>query len=235
MTVADAGSAEVRRALIVGAHPDDPELFAGGTAARWARAGAAVRFLLLTDGRMGTQDPDADLGDVARSRIDEAVAAAAVIGAEAPVFAGFPDGELVAHRAAATEVVARAIREFRPDVVVGHDPWRPYEPHPDHRAAGFATCDGVVAAREWHALPALRAAGLDPHRPREVWLMGTGAPDRFVDITATFESKVAALAAHAGQFASVKGWRRRVEDWNARIGAEVGCGFAEAFHDFAVS
>lgn len=225
----------VRRVLVVGAHPDDPELFAGGTVARWARAGAEVRFLLLTDGRLGTQDPDADPAVVAAQRLQEANAAAKAIGAQAPVMAGFPDGELAPHTLEATELVARAVREFRPDVVIGHDPWRAYEPHPDHRAAGLALCDGIVAAREWHALPGLRAEGLDPHRPDRIWLMGTSTPTRFVDITETFGVKLAALAEHAGQFAAVKDWRSKVEDWNARIGAEAGCGYAEAFHDFTVS
>ena len=59
---------------------------------------------------------------------------------------GRVDGELEAGRWEISDV-ARHVRERRPDVVLGHDPWKRYRLHPDHRAAGFIVCDAVVAAR----------------------------------------------------------------------------------------
>lgn len=223
---------EYERALVVGAHPDDCELFAGGTVAGWIRNGTEVHFLILTDGRLGSHDPAVDPDHVADVRAREARRAGEFLGATGVGFGGFPDGALSSHLGNATVDVALAIRALRPDVVLGHDPWRPYEPHPDHRAAGTATCDGAIAARESHALPPSRAGGLGAHRPRTVLLMGTGAPNRFVDVTDDMEAKLNALAFHASQFAHVDAWRSRVETWNARIGAARGYRFAEAFHSF---
>ena len=79
---------------------------------------------------------------------------------------GNVDGELVADRAT-TERVAFHLRRLRPDVVLGHDPWKRYRLHPDHRAAGFLTVDGVVAARDPHFFP---QQGVAAHRPSELLL-----------------------------------------------------------------
>lgn len=221
------------RALVVGAHPDDAELYAGGTIARWIAGGCYVAFLVLTDGRLGSHDPTIDPSEVAATRNAEARSAAAFLGVSEIIFGGFADGGLRQSLEPATELVAATIREVRPDVLLGHDPWRLYELHPDHRAAGFATCDGLVAAREHHAIPSLRQRGLSPHRPRELWLMGTTQPDTFVEVTETMPVKLDALALHKSQFAHLDDWAEGVERWNAEIGAERGYRRAEAFHRIA--
>lgn len=213
------------RALVIGAHPDDAELFAGGTVAAWCAAGAHVEFLVLTDGRLGSPDPSVDPDAVAAVRAAECDAAARTLGVAAVRSGGFPDGGLRAQADAAADLVARTIREVRPEIVIGHDPWRAYEMHPDHRAAGTATCDGFIAAREHHALPSPAPAA---HRPAELWLMGTSQPDLFQPVDLV--RKLAALAAHASQFAHVAGWSDRVASWNRAIGAERGFEAAEAFH-----
>lgn len=218
------------RVLVIGAHPDDAELFAGGTVASWIAQGSSVAFLILTDGRLGSHDPSLDPAEVAMTRLAEAKVAGAFLGVDEVAFGGFPDGGLEHSREHATELVAATIREFRPDLVIGHDPWRMYELHPDHRAAGFCTSDGVIGAREWNAYPSLRKRGLSPHRARELWLMGTTQPDAYVDIEASFSAKIDALALHASQFGHLDGWRDRVEGWNRDIGAERGYPLAEAFH-----
>lgn len=223
------------RILAVGAHPDDIELYAGGTIATWIGEGAYVAMLVLTDGRLGSHDFTIDPVDVAATRNAEARAAADFLGAGEIIFGGFPDGGLRQNLEAATELTAATIREIRPDIVVGHDPWRMYELHPDHRAAGTATCDGLIAAREHHAIPALRQRGLSPHRPEELWLMGTTQPDRFVDVEPTMSKKLDALGLHRSQFGHLSDWSERIASWNAEIGAERGYRAAEAFHVIAPS
>jgi LmbE family N-acetylglucosaminyl deacetylase len=126
--------------------------------------------------------------------------------------------------------VARLVRTVRPDVVLGHDPWRRYLLHPDHRAAGLLTVDGVVAARDPLYAPALAAEGLAAHRPHTVLLFGTDTPDELVEVTATIEAKLAAVAAHASQVDDRADLERRVRTWNAAIGAGAGLLYAEAFH-----
>lgn len=212
------------RALVVGAHPDDAELFAGGTVAAWCAAGAHVEFCVLTDGRLGSQDPSVEPDAVASVRARECDTAAALLGVARVRAGGFPDGGLRGYRDEATALVARVIREVRPDIVIGHDPWRRHEMHPDHRAAGWATCDGLIAAREHHAVPDATATA---HRA-DLWLMGTSDPDLFIPVE--MEPKIAALAAHASQFAHIGGWDARVEAWNRAIGGERGYTAAEAFH-----
>ena len=159
------------RALAIGAHPDDVEFGCGATLAKWAEAGAEVRLLVLTDGSKGTWDPAADLGALVATRRREQDASAAVLGLAGVDFLGVPDGELgsgLAERA----LVCEAIRQARPDVVLGHDPWKRYRLHPDHRHAGWLVLDGVVAARDHHYFPEQH---LPAHRPGRILLQAIRA------------------------------------------------------------
>jgi LmbE family N-acetylglucosaminyl deacetylase len=220
----------IRRALALGAHPDDVELQAGGTLAAWTGQGVHVALACFTAGEKGSADPAADPAALAGVRRAEATAAARALGTAAPVhFLGAVDGELEVTMALRL-AVARLVRTVRPDVVLGHDPWRRYLLHPDHRAAGLLTVDGVVAARDPLYAPALKAEGLAPHRPHTMLLFGTDAPDELVDVTATIDAKLASLRAHASQIGDHADLERRVRTWNAAIGAGAGLQYAEAFH-----
>jgi LmbE family N-acetylglucosaminyl deacetylase len=219
----------VRRALAFGAHPDDVEVQAGGTLASWAAAGAHVEIACFTAGEKGSHDPAADPGAVARTRRAEAEAAARALGVAAVHFLGAVDGELEVTMALRL-AVARLVRRVRPDVVVGHDPWRRWLLHPDHRAAGFLTVDGVIAARDPLYLPELAGEGLPPHRPHSVLLFGSDAPDEVVEITPFLDAKLASLRAHASQVGDPDDLERRIRTWNAAIGAQFGLPSAEAFH-----
>jgi LmbE family N-acetylglucosaminyl deacetylase len=232
----------IRRALAVGAHPDDVELQAGGTLAAWAARGVHVELACFTAGEKGSADPAADPTEASLAEVEacqerlagvrraEATAAARALGTAVPVhFLGAVDGELEVTMALRL-AVARLVRTVRPDVVLGHDPWRRYLLHPDHRAAGLLTTDGVVAARDPLYAPGLAAEGLAPHRPHTVLLFGTDAPDELVDVTATIDAKLASLRAHASQIGDHADLERRVRTWNAAIGAGAGLQYAEAFH-----
>ena len=216
----------VRRALAIGAHPDDVELSAGGLVARWASEGVHVELACFTAGEKGTSDPAADPAELGRTRRAEAAAAASVLGARDIHFLGAVDGELevtMPWRLA----VARLIRSVRPDVVVGHDPWRRWLLHPDHRAAGFLTVDGVVAARDPLYAPEL---DLPAHRPHTILLYGTEEPDEIVDVSRVLRTKIAALRAHASQVGDPADTERRIRTWAAAVGAPYGLTAAEAFH-----
>jgi len=129
------------------------------------------------------------------------------------------------------------IRELQPAAVLGHDPWRRYRLHPDHRAAGWLVCDAVVAAREPH----VRIDELPAWRPSALLLWEADEPDVAVDVSAHVAAKLAALLAHASQFestmaitdtaadAEVNRFRRRVLDKLATWGRQVGVAHAEAF------
>ena len=155
------------RALVIVAHPDDAEFQAGATLAKWARAGCEVHHLVLTDGSKGTWDPTVDPAELVAERHREQHAAAHALTGSADAgrvhFLDLIDGELVCD-VTNRGLVARVIRQVRPTVVIGHDPWKRYRLHPDHRAAGKLCVDGIVAARDPGFHPELLRDGLDPHQ-----------------------------------------------------------------------
>ncbi len=222
-------------ALAIGAHPDDVEFGAGGTLAKWAAAGCTVHHLVLTDGSKGSWDPHADTAALVALRQDEQRAASRALGATGEVvFLGALDGELEVSLHL-REAVAAWIRRLQPEVVLGHDPWKRYRLHPDHRAAGFLTTDAVVAARDPHFYPGQRLA---PHRPRALLLWEADEPDHLEDVSATVPAKLAALEAHRSQFVSTMGaadeqglepFRRKIRDRLAAHGRRIGVAAAEAF------
>lgn len=224
-------------ALAVGAHPDDVEFGAGATLAKWAAAGCIVHHLVCTDGSKGTWNPDADTVALVATRQDEQREAARCVAGERAgtvTFLGRVDGDLVADRATVGEVV-EVIRTVRPDVVLGHDPWKRYRLHPDHRAAGFLVCDAIVAARDPHFF---REHGLAHHRPDVLLLWEADAPDHVEDATSGLEAKLAALHAHASQFestmhaadeADLTAFDERIRQRLAGLGRPHGLAAAEVF------
>ena len=196
-------------ALAIGAHPDDIEFGCGATLAKWAAAGCRIHHLVLTDGSKGSWDPEADLGELVALRMDESRAAAAAIdgtpltqlGRERVLFLGRVDGELV-NGVEERRQVARVLRTTQPSVVLGHDPWRRYRLHPDHRAAGFLTLDAVVAARDPHFFADL---GLPPHRPDAIVLFEPDVPNHVEDAGGVEDVKIEALLRHRSQWISTMG------------------------------
>ena len=188
-------------ALAIGAHPDDVEFGCGGLLAKWAADGCVVHHLVCTDGSKGTWDRDVDVVKLAARRQDEQrEAARRLAGSNAGEvrFLGRIDGELDSDLATRGEV-ARIIRELRPQVVLGHDPWKRYRLHPDHRHAGFLACEGIVAARDPHFF---RDHGLAHHRPDALLLWEADVPDHAEDVSGFVDTKLDALAAHESQFES---------------------------------
>lgn len=222
-------------ALAIAAHPDDVEFGAGATLAKWAAAGCTVHHLVLTNGSKGTWDVGANTAALVAVRQDEQRAAARALGAGGEVvFLGGIDGELEVTMVLRARLAAE-IRRLRPEVVLGHDPWKRYRLHPDHRAAGFLTCDAIVAARDPHFFP---EQGIPHHRPSALLLWEADVPDHLEDVTAFVDAKLRALEAHTSQFETTMGtldveglgpFRRRVRDGLAEHGRRIGVEAAEAF------
>ena len=187
-----------RRALAVGAHPDDIEFGCAATLAKWADAGAEVHLCICTDGSKGTWDPAADLAALVATREEEQHDAAKVLGAVDVRFLHRVDGELVNDDTTRAALCA-VIREVRPDVIVGHDPWQPYRLHPDHLAAGLLTVGSIVAARDPHFFPEQQLA---PHRPDTLLLFEPARIDHLERVQQHLDRKVDALLAHRSQYRS---------------------------------
>jgi LmbE family N-acetylglucosaminyl deacetylase len=224
-------------ALAVGAHPDDVEFGCGATLAKWAANGCVVHHVVCTDGSKGTWDPHADVAELAaRRQVEQREAARRLAGANAGevVFLGRVDGELENDRSTRSELAA-AIRRLRPDVVLGHDPWKRYRLHPDHRAAGFLVCDSVVAARDPHFFPEHR---IPHHRPDRLLLWEADVPGHLEDVEGWVDRKLDALEAHESQFEStmkavdddqLAAFRGRIRTRLADLGRPHGSGAAELF------
>ena len=187
------------RALAVAAHPDDVEFGCGATLAKWAASGCEIHHLICTDGSKGSWDPNEDRARLVALRQEEQRAASRELGGNGDVvFLGWPDGELECGLRQRWEV-AYWIRVLRPDVVLGHDPWRRYRLHPDHRNAGFLATDGIVAARDPHFFPEQH---IEPHRPSALLLWEADDPDHVEAVSGFDDAKVRALLAHRSQFRS---------------------------------
>ncbi len=197
-------SNESQRVLLVLAHPDDSEYFCGATLAKWARAGKEIRYLLLTSGEKGIDDPTMTPEKIGAIRQAEQREAAQVIGAKGVAFLKYCDGELVNTSEVRREIV-REIRRFRPPIIVTSDPTtyftgNTYPNHADHRAAGAATLEAVwPSAGSRMYFPGLLEEGFGPYSPQQVWLALTNQPNTSVNVTDTIDLKIAALLKHKSQ------------------------------------
>ena len=228
-------------ALAIGAHPDDVEFGCGATLAKWAAAGCVVHHLICTDGSKGTWDVSADTDAlIERRMIEQRLAARRLTGGQSGgatgevVFLGLVDGELDSTLALRSEV-ARVIRRLRPQVVLGHDPWKRYRLHPDHRHAGLLACDAIVSARDPHFFP---EHGIAHHRPEALLLWEADVVDHIEDVSGFVDTKLHALEAHESQFEStmkavdgdqLAAFRTRITARLAGIGTPYGYAAAEAF------
>jgi len=222
------------RVLVVAAHPDDIEFGAAGTVARWVGEGAEARYLLITRGDKGSDDPAADPIALAALREGEQRAAAAEIGVTAVDFLDEPDGQ-VEPSLRLREHVTRAIRAYRPEIVMSHDPTvlfvnNEWVNHPDHRAVGTVVVDAVFpTARDPLNFPEHLAAGLAAWKVAELFLWSTNEANQLVDIGATLERKIAALAHHVSQFRdfgeTARWLRRGAEELGERAGYPAAEGF----------
>ncbi|MFN2534151.1 MAG: PIG-L deacetylase family protein, partial [Pseudonocardiaceae bacterium] len=155
-------------------------------------------------------------------------------------FLGYPDGRLVVSYELRRDM-ARVIRRTRPDRVVVHSPQRDlrnlYGSHPDHLAAGEAAlCAIYPDARNPFAHPELlEQEGLDAHTVREVWVVSPNdKADHYVDITDSFDRKIAALRAHTSQTAHMTELEERMRAWGSLQAQAAGLAEGRLAEDYLV-
>lgn len=223
------------RVLVIVAHPDDADFGVAGTLARWIRAGSVARMVCCTSGDAGADDATLDPLELARRREGEQRAAAEIVGYEGVDFLHRPDGALD-NDLALREQLVRIIRQFRPDAVVGMDPTViihefGFVQHVDHRNAGLAAVDAVYpAARNAMAFPHLvTIEGLAPIDVNELYLFFSDRPNAWVDVTDTFDVKIAALRAHISQIREPEELEGRLRGWASEDGKRIGVAAAESF------
>src|SRR5712692_8025726 len=188
--------AEVSKILVIAAHPDDVDFGLAGTVATWTDAGIEVVYCIVTNGDAGGRD------------------------------LGYPDGRLEPSLGLRRDI-SRVIRQVRPDRVACQSPERNYAripaSHPDHRAAGSAALDAVYPdARNPFAFPELADEGLEPWIVPEVWISSSPQVTHFVDVTDTFDRKIAALRAHESQTSHMDNLADMLRGWLSRSAAMGG-------------
>jgi LmbE family N-acetylglucosaminyl deacetylase len=182
--------------IAIGAHPDDCDMRAGGTAAKWAAAGHRVRFVAVTNGDAGHQTEGG--GALAARRRAEAQEAGRRIGVEYVVLDNH-DGELMP-RLEVREQIIRQIREWKADVVLSP---RPNDYHPDHRYTGVLVNDAafmVTVPNVASDTPSLRKNPVFLYYEDNFQKPQPFQPDIAVSIDDTFEKKMSMLDAHVSQF-----------------------------------
>ena len=223
---------EPAQKMVVTPHPDDAEFGVAGTVVRWVREGKSVIYVVCTSGDKGSNDPDMKPEELARIREQEQLAVARLLGVREVIFLRHPDQSLEDTPQFRKEL-ARLIRIYRPETVVTADPYRRYMWHRDHRITGQVVLDAVFPyARDYHAYPDLLKEGLPPHKVREVLLWGSEEPNYRLDISDTFDIKVAALRCHQSQvqghpFPDMEKWLR---EWARQMAVGEDFELAEAFH-----
>ena len=219
---------EIKRVLVVMAHPDDCDFGAGGTIAQWTSQGIEVSYCIITNGDQGGEESGIPVEEMAKVRQQEQRDAGRALGVTEITYLNYRDGWLMPSIELRKEIV-KAIRIAKPDRMVVQSPdrnWeRIYSSHPDHLAAGETAIQAVYPdARNPFAFPELKAAGLEPWRVREVWITGSPTPNHFVDISETFSKKMAALHAHVSQTAHNKELENMVRNWGERNAEANGLG-----------
>lgn len=217
--------------MAVVAHPDDLEWYAGGTAYKLARDGAAITLVVCTNGEKGSFDPGTDPHNLAAQRRIEQKNAAKVLGIRQLIFLDYADGELEA-TAEFRKQLAALYREHRPEILLTFDPWKRYELHPDHLAVGRAAVDARIAAKMPLFYPDLQINEWAIH---QVWLFNADTPNHFVDVSDALEVQMRALAEHVSQSTV---WddaaRQFIQNTARENGKSIGVEYAEAFRRIVI-
>lgn len=182
--------------VVIGAHPDDCDIDAGGTAIQYAKLGHNVLFVSVTNGDAGHHEKGG--GALAKIRMAEAQEAGKRFGVTYKVL-DHHDGELMPTLDIRLQLI-RLIRQWNADVVIGP---RPNDYHPDHRNTGILIQDAAYLVIVPNVAP-----DTPPLKKNPVFLYTEDGfqkptpfePDIAVDITDVYEQKVYAMAAHESQF-----------------------------------
>jgi len=184
------------RIICFGAHPDDCEIQAGGTAAMWAAKGHKVKFVSVTNGDIGHWREAG--GPLAKRRLAEVQAAAKILGIEVEVF-DIHDGELLPDLESRKKIT-KAIREWKADLVLGP---RPNDYHPDHRYTGILVQDAAYMVTVPFFCPDVPNMTKNPvfmYYPDHFQKPNPFRPDVVVATDSVIEKRLDALDAMPSQF-----------------------------------
>ncbi|WP_084299277.1 PIG-L deacetylase family protein [Dyadobacter tibetensis] len=194
--------------LMIGAHPDDCDLGAGGLALLYAQMGHKVKFVSLTNGDKGHQEMGG--GELARRRLRETQEVAKRMGIVYDVIDNH-DGELMPTLENRLEVI-RKIREWNADIVIAP---RTNDYHPDHRNTGVLVQDAaylVIVPNILSSVPPLKKNPLFLYFKDRFQKPTPFRPDIAIDISSVIQAKASGLDAHTSQFYEWLPWTSQTLD-----------------------
>ena len=186
--------------LILVAHADDTEFFAGGTIAKFASEGWEIYEVITTDNRRGSFDLPSN--KLKKQSEQEAKNAGKILGKKQVIFLRYPDGMLRDYPVnELREKYIKLIRKYQPKIVFTFDPWAPFEPHPDHQMVAISAVEAISFAHNPKFYPAHLKQGLRPHLVSEVYYFAKSSvyANTIIDITNFIDKKIEALCAHDSQ------------------------------------
>lgn len=221
--------------LAVVAHPDDAEYLFGGLVAKLSQQGATINYVVCTDGARSGSDIEVPDAEIAGTRAAEQRAAAEILGVKDISFLGYSNGTLEDTTELRHDIV-REIRRYQPTLILTLPPHRITDGpnhinHWEHIAVGRATLTAAFPeAPNGRSFPDLVRDGFLPHRVSEIWIPAFDDADRFIDVSAVIETKLAAYRCHESQNG---GERFDFEEEMAPImraaGRRVAAPYAEAY------
>ncbi len=226
--------AKPAQVMVITPHPDDAEYGVAGTVARWTKEGRDVVYVVCTNGDKGTSDLSLKPEELVRTREQEQLEAARILGVREVLFLRYPDQALEDTSEFRKDIV-RLLRTYRPQTVVTADPYRRYMWHRDHRITGQVVLDAIFPyARDHLSYADLLDQGLQPHKVKEVLLWASEDANHRLDITDTFYLKLAALGCHRSQMNEIGFDEAELEKWLKQRHEQMAEGeefeLAEAFH-----
>lgn len=226
---------EIERVLVVVAHPDDIDFGGAGTVALWTKAGIEVQYCIVTDGQAGGFEPERDRAEIPVVRRAEQTAAAHQVGVRDLHFLGYTDGA-VEPTLELVRDISRVIRTVRPQRLLTQSPERVWSrlqvSHPDHLAAAEASVRAFYpSAGNPFAYPDLAEEAWDVD---ELWMMDHPDINHYVDITDTFDQKLAALMSHTSQHRDPEGLRTGIRAHFAQVATDGGLPPNHYAEDFTV-
>ncbi len=221
---------EVKRAIVVAAHPDDLECCCAGTLVHLLARGVTVISVNCTLGDLGAQEGTILRSTLATTRLNETEEAARLLGLESTINLGHHDGELMPDLELRAQL-ARLYRVTQADTLFTFDPYWTGQIHPDHRAAGQAAIDAYMPSKMPLYRPEqLREQGAALGTLQQAFLFSTERDvDVLVDVSSVYATKLAACRAHRSQFPKGDESLVWLKEMDARTGALAGVAYAESF------
>lgn len=183
-----------KKILAVQPHPDDLELFAGGTLAKMAEKGIEITYITVTNGGYGTYDKSVSPDILTNIRKIEAKSASNLLGITEHIFLNYNDSDEINHKILRNQLIP-LIRSNKPDGIFLPDPWLPYEAHQGHVITGLAGAEASIFSSLPHLEPTTPV-----HDLKFIVFYATHRPNTYIDISSYWERKLGALKCHKSQF-----------------------------------